>query len=359
MLKHRFLFFPFLILFTALVLDRIFLLEKIQTYYTRTVSEINFFHKPILFKDLKKYLQEKDRKKVLVYFGNSRALLFDNEYIQRKYPNWILFNFSVPGGTPDYFHYWLLKFQEENVRPDFVLVDNSVEAFNRTPVIKIDESLVNGLDFPFLFRFWDRYSKNELSNFTAKRMFRTYQYRPKLDVIIERSKNNFAILNHYREWRTKVMDNLIRERGSASGDSKNMTAPPELILKYANGDYNSYISNYEFHEDMFLFQKENLEILKKLNIPSAGIWVKVASPYMDLILSKPYKKDCKECLAYNVWKNRVFPLFSEYKFNIWNMNTETDYKCEAFTDASHMASECFPAYTDFIFENLKKETGKQ
>lgn len=84
-------------------------------------------------------------KKVFVYFGNSRALLFDNKYIAEHYPDWILFNFSVPGGTPDYFTFWLEQFKADNVKPDFILVDNSVEAFNFTARIKIDEVLVNGL----------------------------------------------------------------------------------------------------------------------------------------------------------------------------------------------------------------------
>src|SRR6185295_14490231 len=101
-----FLFLPLLILIAAYIIDKIFLMEDLQTYFTKTVSELNFFHKPVLFQELKDYLAKKDRKKVLVFFGNSRALLFNNKYIEEKYPDWILFNFSVPGGTPDYFLFW-------------------------------------------------------------------------------------------------------------------------------------------------------------------------------------------------------------------------------------------------------------
>ena len=82
MLKNRFLLIPFFIFFIALGIDRILMLETIQTYFTKTVSEINFFHKPYLFNELKTYLAQKDRKKVLVLMGNSRALLFDNKYIE-------------------------------------------------------------------------------------------------------------------------------------------------------------------------------------------------------------------------------------------------------------------------------------
>ena len=63
MLKNRFLLIPFFIFFIALGIDRILMLETIQTYFTKTVSEINFFHKPYLFNELKTYLSQKDIKK--------------------------------------------------------------------------------------------------------------------------------------------------------------------------------------------------------------------------------------------------------------------------------------------------------
>ena len=347
--KYRFLWLPFWVFCIAYIIDKILLLENIQTYYTKTVSEINFFHKPILFEQLKKYLQSPERKKVLVYFGNSRALLFDNSYIEKRYPNWILFNFSVPGGTPDYFLYWLEKFQKENIRPDFVLLDNSLEAFNKTPLIKIDECLANGFDFSFILRYYRRYTQSEINSFFAKRLFRTYQYRPKLETILSRMKNNFEILHHYREWRKKVMDNLIQQRGSASSQlSGNMTSSEEFIIKYAEGDYNSYLTPFEYMESMELFQKDNLRILSQMQIPHAGIWVKVAPAYFKLIKEKKQNG----FTVYEIWKPRIEKLYRDFQTPFWNMNEDPSYNCNAFTDASHMASACFNDYTDFIFNKI-------
>jgi hypothetical protein len=355
--KHRYLLIPLLVLAISYVIDKILLLENIQTYYTKTVSEINFFHKPLLLEELKDYLQKEDRKKVLVYFGNSRALLFDNDYIEKKYPDWILFNFSVPGGSPDYFLFWLEKFEKQGIKPDFVLLDNSVEAYNKRPLIKIDECLANGFDFPFMIRYASRYTQSEISSFTAKRLFRTYQYRPKLDTILSRMKNDFLILNQYREWRTKVMENLIKERGSASSQlSGNTTSTEEFILKYAEGDYNSYLTPYEYLENTELFQRDNLSILKKMGVPHAGIWVRVAPAYFKLIKEK-VQENGKTVLE--IWKPSMDQLHSEFGVELWNMNEDPNYNCNAFTDASHMGSACFPDYTDFIFERLKfRETSR-
>jgi hypothetical protein len=355
MLKNKFLFVPIIIILLSIGIDRILLLEKIQTYYTRTVSELNFFHKPILFLELKDYLKQKERKKVLVYFGSSRGLLFNNKYIEEKYPDWVLFNFSVPGGSPDYFLFWLLQFQKDNVKPDFVLLDNTLEAFNLTPTIKIDECINNGLESWFLIKYFNRFSRDEVTNFAAKRLFKTYQYRPKLDVVISRIKNNFQILNWYRGWRVQAMRNIIINRGSASAElSENKTSPEEIIERFAAGDYNSYMIPFTFHEARLDFQADNLNILNSMNIPHAGIWVRIAPLYLDRIKSiKQKQKDGSEKTAFEIWKPKMDELFKKYNSVMLDMNDEPNYKCNAFTDASHMSSECYPDYTDFIFEKLQ------
>ena len=355
MFKYKFLYIPFLIFFISIGIDRILMLEKIQTYFTKTVSEINFFHKPYLFEELKSYLNKKDRKKVLVLFGNSRALLFNNKYIEKEYPDWILFNFSVPGGGPDYYLFWLEKFREENVKPDFILLDAALEFYNSTPIIKLDESLANGLEINFVIRYLNRYNRSEISSFFAKRLFKTYQYRPKLSTIIQRSKNNFQILEGYREWRKQVFEKLIEERGSASSEFyKNSTQTRDIILKYAEGDTNSYLTPFQFNEDALAFQRDNAKIVSQLNIPGALIMVRVAPAFFNFYKNRLTAKDSegKSVSPYSIYLPKMQSLSDEFKIPLLNMNEDPTYTCDAFTDASHMASECFPDYTDYIFKNI-------
>jgi len=353
MIRNKFLLVPFLILFSAYLIDKLLLLEKVQTYFTKTMSEVNYFHKPELFEELKKYLGQSNRKKVLVYFGNSRALLFNNAYIENKYPEWILFNFSVPGGTPDYSLFWLERFEKENVRPDFILLDNSVEAFNLKAFIKIDEVLVNGLDFDFIIRHNDRYSKKEITNFIAKRTFRTYQYRPKLETIVARLSNNFLILNLYRDWRNKTRERLTLERGSASSEhAPGFTSKEEVVKKYAEGDYHSYLTPFEFNPHMLDFQKDCFTILARMKIPHAGIWVRVAPAYFDLIKNRKVAIKGESTTVYRIWFPKIEKIHEDTKTPLWNMNESPSYNCNDFSDASHMSPSCFPDYTDFIFRNI-------
>ena len=359
MIKNKFLLIPFLIFILSILLDRIIMLEPIQIYFTKTVSEINYFHKDYLFEELRVYLNKPDRKKVLVYFGNSRGLLFNNKYIEKHYPNWILFNFSVPGGTPDYFNFWLERFKKQNVKPDFVLIDTAIEAYNLNPRIKIDEVLVNGLDFKFILNNYDRYSSKEITNFIAKKLFKTYQYRPKFETILQRLKNNSAIAVNYKAWRKKITEQLIQEKGSASSDiSANATSSDELVLRYSNGDYFSYIDSYNLNENMLLFQKENFLLLKELKISYSSILVKVASPYYTFIKTRKAVKKTNhndvEKTAFEVFSPKINTIIEETNTRFYNMNEDKEYFCNFFTDASHMSSECFPDYTDFIFKKIMK-----
>lgn len=355
MIKNKFLLIPFLIFLISIILDRICMLEYIQTYFTKTVSEINYFHKPVLFDELKEYLKKTDRKKVLVYFGSSRALLFNNKYIDENYPDWILFNFSVPGGTPDYFFYWIEKLQKDNVRPDFILVDSSIEAFNLDAKIKIDEVLINGLDFPFILKYFSRYSAKEISNFIAKGLFKTYQYRPKLDTILQRLKNNSEIAVHYRAWRKDVIHKLTLERGSASSDfSANRISSDEVVARFSNGDYFSYIDGFRFNENMLEFQKDNFRVLNEMKLNYASIVVKVANPYYENIKTRSAVPNPEKKLipAYSVFYPVLKQIGKDLKTKIYNMNEDKEYSCNYFTDASHMSSKCFPDYTDYIFNKI-------
>ncbi|MEM7184799.1 MAG: DUF1574 domain-containing protein [Spirochaetota bacterium] len=356
MLKNRFLFLPVLMFLLVFLIDKLMLLEKVQTYFSKTLSEANYLHKPILFQELQEYLQKKDRKKVLVYFGNSRGLLFNNKYIAEHYPDWLLFNFSVPGGTPDYSYFWLEQFQEKDVRPDFILLDNSVESYNLDAKIKIDEVLVNGLTLAFVLRHYSRYTKEDVSNLIAKRMFPSYQYRPNPKTALKRMKNDFEILHGFRYWRERVRIRLQEERGSAAAElSQNPVSSEENIKAIADGDFKSYMSPFRFNHNMLFFLENSISTVKEMKIPLAIIWVKVAPYYLHLMKTKkvPPKAGSPERLVvYEKWSKELSELYKKIQVSFWNMNEDPKYQCNQFADASHMATSCYPDYTDYIFQHM-------
>ncbi len=354
-IRNKFLLAPFLVLLLAFVLDKVLLSENIQTYFSKTMSEINYSQKEELYDDLKNYLSQKERRKVLIYFGTSRALLFENSYIEDTYKDWTLFNFSVPGGTPDYTLYWLERFQNDDIHPDFVLLDQSVEAYNSSAVISLDDVLTNGLSISFVLRHADKYSSSQITTLIAKRMFKTYHYRPKLGTILDRMKNDYAILKGYRALRANLKKSLKEGKGSAmTPGSSAGVLPDEMLRKSSWGDFHSYMVPFHFKDQPMFFLGKSYEILDKMNIPHAAIWVRVSRPYYSYIQNEIVELgSSKKGTVYETWLKPVISFQKDYKVEFWNMNDDSKYKCDLFSDSGHMSPACYRDYTDYIFAMLK------
>ncbi|PJZ68117.1 hypothetical protein CH373_17875 [Leptospira perolatii] len=357
MAKVRFLSIPFLILFLSIAIDRIITLDFFQDYYSKTLSHLNFLNKPELYEDLKEYLRKdpKERKKVLVFLGNSRSLMFPVEQLAEKNPEWILYNFSVPGGTPDYFHYWVEKIESDGLRPDFVVIDQSIEVFNKTPILGLDEVLVYGIPISFMIRHWNYYSTSDWSTVISKGLFHTYRDRPKLAVILDRMKNHSELANMYHNAKDVIVTNLRLEKGSYSSDINMKKALAyDLLLKRSESDFLSYMSPYTFYSEMMDMQKESIRILKKQNIPYATIWVRVSRPYYKLYSSKIVQTQEGMKSPQEVWMPLLEQFNRETGTILWNMNEEPNYNCDSFSDPGHMSPGCFYDYGEYVFKKLNE-----
>jgi hypothetical protein len=354
LIKHRFLHIPILTIAIAFTLDKLILFENVHTYFSKSLSDINYIQKNQLYRDLISYLASPDRKKVLVYFGNSRALLFDNDYIEKQYPGWTLFNFSVPGGKSDYTLQWMEKFERDQVKPDAFLFDHSVELYNAAATLKVDETLTNGLDVSFVLRHFNLFSADDVSTLIAKRMFRSYQYRPKLEVIIARAKQKEKFLYSYRELRNNLLDRLNKNRGSAMTPGTHQAILPEELLKKSSlGDFHSYLVPFRFSENTLAFLDQSIQISKKLGVPSATIWVKLSLPYLEHIRNDEISIDEKKTgTVYASWLPRILEYQKKINVPFWNMNDDANYNCNEFSDAGHMSPSCYKDYTDFIMNRM-------
>ncbi|PJZ66484.1 DUF1574 domain-containing protein [Leptospira wolffii] len=362
MKKNLFLFIPLLILLFSIAADRILTLNAFEPYYSKSFSHLNFISKEDLYKDLRAELQKpsSERSKILVFFGNSRALLLPYSELRKKYPDWMLYNFSVPGGSPDYFLYWVERFVADGVRPDFVLLDQSLEIYNRTPLLALDEVIVYGVSVDFVLRHLSTYSREEISVFLSKRLFHTFRDRPKLWRVMERLKNDSAEADMYRNGVHKVLDMLEKEKGSTPRELTPLKQAEETIVTMSDSDFSSYLRPYTFYPDMLSVQTESVRLLQKANIPYATIWVRVARPYFELYKSRIVDTSEGPKTPYQVWK----PIIDDWNLKtgteLWNMNEDPEYNCDEFADPGHMSPNCFPAFGDYIFRKLKETelTGK-
>jgi len=346
--------FPLIPLIAAFVFDKLFFIGETPYYFLNTASFVNYEHKEELIFEMKEYLSKKDRKKVLAIFGNSRTTSFSNSYIEKNYPDWILYNFSVPGGTSDYFYYLMGKFQKHNVRPDFILFTVTPQGFNNASRIQMDEVMVYALPPAFIIQNLQHLRLDDITNYIAKKLFLSYKNKPLLTTIADRLKNHSEKKEILKFFISRSREALKESRGSVNLSPHEPVKDEVRMKKNAEDIINNFLRPFQYSKSQHYFTEKFLFIARELNIPSALLWARV-SPDLRQMKNKlkiaNLSKD-KKITVREAWEKHMIHLADKYKVKFLDMNYETDFQCDLFQDASHMAGHCFPEFTDYLFNEI-------
>ena len=346
--------FPVIVFLAAFLLDKLFFVGDLEHYFLTTASFKNYEHKVEMVDELDAYLKKKDRKKVLVIFGNSRTMPFNNEYIASEYSDWVLFNFSVPGGTADYYLYILEKFRSRDIRPDHVFLAVTPQGMNETARVSLDEVMITGLPAGFVARHASHYALNDLSNYIAKKSFLVYQYRPKMWVIQDRLEEGHV--EQFRHFLGLLEDALRKERGSVPVKAEEgVVDSDERMETYARSIWKDFFVPFTLSDDQLYFTRQCLEILNKMDVPSDMVWVRVSENLRSRIDSEPaelVKLDART--VREIWEPEMRNLASAENAGFLDMNFESDFPCDQFTDASHLSAACFDEFTDYLMARVKE-----
>lgn len=351
---RRYLFFPALLLLAAFLTDKAFYLGDFEDYFLRTASFVNYEHKEILINELESYLKQENRKKVMVMFGNSRTMAFDPEHIKNYYPDWLLFNFSVPGGNTDYYLQFMERFKKRGIKPEFIYFAVSPQGFNSSAKVQMDEVMLNGLSAWFVLKNIPYYRVTELSNYFAKKTFWNYQFRPKLSIIMKKLKNDGKHLKGFRKLKKTSPELLKTNLGSipiSSKHDKGINDSDELS-RTAEGTWIDFFSPFTVSKTQMYFTESSLKISKEMGIPSIVLWTKVG-PYLRQIKNEravETMQDGSKLTIRSSWAPKIEMLARKYNSEFMDMNFGPTIQCDRFQDSSHMAGVCFPEFTDFIFE---------
>lgn len=359
--NYRVLWLPPLLLFSAFLFDKLFLIGDFEKTYLTTASFLNFDHKERLTDELEEYLKKENRKKTLVLMGNSRTLSFHNDYIEENHPEWILFNFSVPGGTTDYFAYLLEKFERRNISPDYILFAVTPQGMNQAAAISLDEVLIYGLPFSFMTRHFYRFSMNDLSNYVAKKLFVVYKYRPKLDVIRFRLKgNNLQLFDHFIE---AVNTRLDKERGSVPYQNmKENSVDPVLLEKNAQSIWKDFFVPFRLSEGQYAFTEDCLRLAGKVGSDAGLLWVRVSPNLRKRIETEKVayqSKRSEKTTILQAWKPVMIKLANQYEADFFDTNFEPGMDCDDFTDASHMFTTCYNPMIDYLITRIENRVVMQ
>lgn len=346
--------FPFLVFLAAFLVDKAFFVGDIEDTFLTTASFLNFDHKERMVLELRDYLKQPDRRHVVVLFGNSRTMAFRRSYIEKKYPDWTLFNFSVPGGTTDYFYYLMTRFRDEGIRPEAIYFTVTPQGMNASPVVALDEVMVFGLPPGFIAREATAYSVDDLTNYAAKKAFLVYRYRPKLRTIQSRLEGDR--LATFRRFLRETEASLDRERGSVPYDLDYKPAQNEIALEAnAASIWKDYFVPFRIHQGQLAFAERSLRLARELGARTGLLWPRV-SPALR-------RRKAEERVSPNpdggpprtvneVW----IPLMrqmAERNGAAWldfNTDPRRSFSCDLFFDASHMASGCLPPFMDEVMK---------
>lgn len=351
----KYLLFPLFLFLIAFAVDKVFWIGDFPAYFQRTAAFVNYHHKEKLLDQLENYYNKEDRKKILVMFGNSRTMSFDNKYIERTYPDWILFNFSVPGGTSDYFYYYMERFQRRGIKPDFIYFAITPQGFNTTPTIAMDEVMLNGLSPLFIFRHAYYYSWGEIKNYIGKSLFWSNQNRPIFHIIMKRLRNDSRQAKIFLKFIKDTEAKIDRERGSVPYgiNQKPYHESEDFLKKSALSTWNTFIENYHFSKGQYYFTEGMLRIAKEMGVRSKLVWAKVGPNLRNLKDTRIIlDENGQETTLRKLWAPRMQKLADKYDSELLDLNYGETIRCDMFHDSSHMAGVCFHEFTDYLMKHM-------
>jgi len=354
--------FPFLVVLLAFGFDKLFFIGHVEDYFLTTASFLNFDHKVEMLDELEAYTKTPNHRKTLVLFGNSRTMSFSREYIEANYHDWTLFNFSVPGGTTDYFYYLMQQIQKRDIHPDVVYFAVTPQGMNAKAAVALDEVMVFGLPPSFLLHEFRYYTLDELTNYIAKKAFLVYRYRPKLRTIewrLSASGNEGQHqVDNFRNMLATTKKSLEEHRGSVPYDLDIKPAQnTDAINENAASIWKDAFVPFQLNEGQVFFTRESLLLAKKLGAKTGIVWPRVSEPLRRLKETEKVVADRSTGQAdtvRHVFEPRMKQLAKDTG-SVWmdfNYDSSFAIGCEYFFDASHMASGCFRPFMDRLMNEV-------
>ena len=345
--------FPFLLFFAAYGFDKLFFIGDFPHYFMRSATFVNYDQKDELLAELASHQKKKGGTKPVVLFGNSRTMTFDHKYIEERYPDFTLYNFSVPGGNVDYFHNMMLRFEEAHVRPHHIFFTVTPQGFNDSAKITSGESMLLGTDIPFVLGNISRYRLDDLTDYFAKKMFRTLEHRPNPGVILGRMRNDGYELKRFRHLLTESRKVMKEHFGSYP---QNMDFDPvqdrEYLERTSRETWENHLVPFTLSESRLHFIEGALRAAKRLQSPVTLLWAKVGPELRRMKDEEPAGKGTIR----GTWEPAMRGLAREYDASWLDLNYSGELECDKFYDASHMAAICFYEFTDILIRHMKEYT---
>lgn len=347
MKKNKIFFYPLLLAILIFLIDKIFTIREIQLLTQKDATFLYYQYKEKLFEKLKETYKERN-KKILIIIGSSRLMFINYSDFKKIYPEWELFNFSVPVNSPAYYLYTIEKIIKEKIKPNLVILETDPFQFNEYSPGFRKSNLPYTFDLTFVIKYFNLFEREEVSEFLGYLLFAGKKYPPDLFTLIERIQNPQDKL-------LKLFHKTIEYQEKNNGCG----LPPIPIKEWyvrnlseieqsAKGTLEWLYKDYKFSERQWIFLKKTNELLKTNQIHY--IFVK---PQLSPITEEILNKNPKTQIAYSIWKEKMKEITIEEK--IIDFSKNKNFFCNTFVDASHMSLECYDPLLYEIIGNYYKE----
>nr|WP_244247264.1 DUF1574 domain-containing protein [Leptospira montravelensis] len=322
-----FLLYPVVLFLFIFFVDKIFLLPIFHDEFLQAGNSVFYFQR----KELAKRLladKEASEKNLTLVFGDSRSYPFSELGIPEPYrKNWTLYNFSSPQGIPMNSYIQLKKLLAMGIKPEFVILSLSPEAFDDNKGFILSPFLRMGCDNECLDIVWKDIPLKEKWAYLLDKVFSIRSVELNLSLLSSRLKRG-----KLKEYKSKYNEefqliNYTKGEYLMYGVQSN---PIEKIKKDTLRIGSLYMGSYTLGSSQRPYVEAFLDLTRKNQIKTLVLWPKVYGDYY-----KYYEKfHIKE-----VWWEPTEIMAKSY--GAYTLNWNKEGTCDLFNDASHQSAFCF------------------
>lgn len=345
-MKRLYPYIPVFLFLLIFLLDKIFLLKPVTFLTQKDPTFLYYRYKEEVLDNFGEFLPADD-KKFLIIIGSSRLMFIDYEEFLFHFPEWDLFNFSVPVNSPAYYLYVLEKIFKHTAVPDLVILETDPFQFNEFSPGFRKSNLPYTFDLAFVIRYFSLFERDDVSAFLGYMLFAGKRYPPDFQLLWHRWRNPEDPL--YRLM--FIMDSYQRKnRGCAYPpipDKEWYQRDLAELVMSAEGNIEWLYRDYKFSEKQWEFFKKALSLLEEKRIPYLLVKPQV-SYVMEVLLQDKEKTQT----AYKLWKGKL----EERKVldKLIDFSRDTRFYCNSFFDAVHTSIGCYNFMLDEILATYKK-----
>jgi len=332
-----FLLYPLYLFFGILLLDKVFLLPIFQKEFLQSGNSV-FYHQRKVLVDRLLNDEEVKKRKLAVVYGDSRSYPFSEKGIPAdKQKDWTLYNFSGPQGVPMYAYMMFRDLLTSGIRPNFVILSLSPEAFDDSKGFINSPFLRLACDPKCVNEIWNDLSYKDKYEYLLDQIFSIRSVELNMGLFFSRLKT--GKLKEYKAKNNTEFQLVNYAKGEYLMYATTAN-PVEKLEKDTRRVTSIYMRSYTLGNSQLPYVKSFLSLAKEKQIPVLVLWPKVYPKYY----SEYEKFDIK-----NVWWKRIKELSDENGAYSINMNESNE--CDLFNDASHQSVFCFVDQMKMIWKD--------